>query len=74
MTISYVLIVHVIAERKKMSKKKKKEKVVKVQPVTIPKPILRFSPYAWAKLNFFRDRGDTEIGGSRHQRFQDIYG
>ena len=26
-------------------------------------PVLRFSPYAWAKLLFFRDRGDTEIGG-----------
>ncbi len=24
---------------------------------------LRFSPYAWAKLIWFRDRGDTEIGG-----------
>jgi len=27
------------------------------------KPVLRFSPTAWAKLLFFRDRGDTEIGG-----------
>ena len=26
-------------------------------------PVLRFSPTAWAKLLFFRDRGDTEIGG-----------
>jgi proteasome lid subunit RPN8/RPN11 len=26
-------------------------------------PVLRFSPYAWAKLLFFRDRGPTEIGG-----------
>jgi len=26
-------------------------------------PVLRFSPYAWAKLLFFRDRGQTEIGG-----------
>ena len=26
-------------------------------------PILRFSPTAWAKLLFFRDRGQTEIGG-----------
>ena len=25
--------------------------------------MLRFSPVAWAKLLFFRDRGDTEIGG-----------
>ena len=27
------------------------------------KPVLRFSPTAWAKLLFFRDRGPTEIGG-----------
>lgn len=26
-------------------------------------PTLRFSPYAWAKLLFLRDRGPTEIGG-----------
>ena len=26
-------------------------------------PTLRFSPTAWAKLLFFRDRGNTEIGG-----------
>ena len=29
----------------------------------VKKTMLRFSPYAWAKLLFFRDRGDTEIGG-----------
>ena len=27
------------------------------------KPFLRFSPYAWAKLLYFRDKGKTEIGG-----------
>ena len=26
-------------------------------------PVLRFSPSAWAKLLYFRDRGPTEIGG-----------
>ena len=26
-------------------------------------PVLRFSPSAWAKLQFFCDRGDCEIGG-----------
>ena len=26
-------------------------------------PALRFSPYAWAKLLYLRDRGDTEVGG-----------
>ena len=28
-----------------------------------PPPVLRFAPTAWAKLLFFRDRGDSEIGG-----------
>ncbi len=28
-----------------------------------PNPILRFSPYAWAKLLAFRDNGPTEIAG-----------
>lgn len=27
------------------------------------RPTLRFSPYAWAKLLYLRDRGETEIGG-----------
>lgn len=26
-------------------------------------PVLRFTPYAWAKLHFFCHHGDTEIGG-----------
>ena len=26
-------------------------------------PRLRFSPYAWAKLVFSRDIGETEVGG-----------
>ena len=26
-------------------------------------PALRFSPYAWAKLLFLRDQGETEVGG-----------
>jgi len=26
-------------------------------------PVLRFSPTAWAKLLYFRDRGESEIGG-----------
>ena len=29
----------------------------------IARPSLRFSPTAWAKLLYLRDRGDTEIGG-----------
>ena len=26
-------------------------------------PVLRFSPTAWGKLLYFRDHGETEIGG-----------
>ena len=32
-------------------------------PMTRPTPTLRFTPYAWAKLLFLRDQGDTEVGG-----------
>jgi hypothetical protein len=32
------------------------------QPV-VPRPSLRFSPTAWAKLLYFRDLGPTEVGG-----------
>ncbi|MGA2259419.1 MAG: hypothetical protein ABSG53_32495, partial [Thermoguttaceae bacterium] len=31
--------------------------------VAPPDPVLRFSPTAWAKLLFFRDLGETEVGG-----------
>ena len=29
----------------------------------MPRPTLRFTPTAWAKLLFLGDRGPTEIGG-----------
>lgn len=32
-------------------------------PDPFPQPVLRFSPTAWAKLLYFRDRRDCEIGG-----------
>ena len=43
----------------------------KPQPQLEPKPqkkaevkiVLRFTPTAWAKLLYFRDGGDTEVGG-----------
>ena len=46
----------------------KLQELPKQQPVlaqleqNIP-PVLRFTPTAWAKLLYFRDRGQTEIGG-----------
>jgi len=36
------------------------------------RPILRFSPTAWAKLIYFRDYGDTEIGGFGITRSDDL--
>lgn len=56
-----------------MKKTKKDSKPVR-QPLTPPqprprtlrattRPVLRFSPTAWAKLLFFRDHGGTEVGG-----------
>lgn len=40
-------------------------KEVKLPRMTVDSenPVLRFSPKAWAKLVWFRDRGSTEIGG-----------
>lgn len=32
-------------------------------PMARTTPTLRFTPYAWAKLQFLRDLGDTEVGG-----------
>jgi hypothetical protein len=39
--------------------------ISQLPPVRLPpaKPTLRFSPPAWAKLLYLRDRGPTEIGG-----------
>ena len=37
-----------------------------------PAPSLRFSPTAWAKLLFFRDRGPTEIGGFGISKADDL--
>ena len=36
---------------------------MRTTPITRPTPTLRFTPYAWAKLLFLRDQGDTEVGG-----------
>lgn len=36
------------------------------------RPSLRFSPYAWAKLLFLRDQGQTEIGGFGIAREDDL--
>lgn len=38
------------------------QKILRVRR-TKPRPSLRFNSYAWAKLLYLRDRGDSEIGG-----------
>ncbi len=40
-----------------------KERSALTQREEISPPVLRFTPTAWAKLLYFRDRGQTEIGG-----------
>jgi len=44
------------------SKPDQPQKVLRT-PKAPPKVALRFSPTAWAKLLYFRDLGDTEVGG-----------
>ena len=47
---------------KQMNKSKQPSKMLRDYDKPT-KPVLRFSPTAWAKLLFFRDRGETEISG-----------
>lgn len=46
---------------KKNLLKKQRSRLLEVEELT--SPVLRFTPYAWANLLWFRDHGDTEIGG-----------
>jgi proteasome lid subunit RPN8/RPN11 len=47
---------------KASDKQKDKDKESRPRPGLL-EPVLRFTPTAWAKLLYFRDRGQTEIGG-----------
>jgi proteasome lid subunit RPN8/RPN11 len=57
--------------RKMKNKNRKKQKRTERVPEPWPdrktdtnrRPVLRFSPTAWAKLLYFRDKADTEVGG-----------
>ena len=40
-----------------------KKSSASTQPEQSSPPVLRFTPTAWAKLLYFRDRSETEIGG-----------
>jgi proteasome lid subunit RPN8/RPN11 len=51
----YVKIVRIKERMTKMKKKKKNQRS--------QRPVLRFSPTAWAKLLFCRDATDNEVGG-----------
>ena len=46
-----------------MHNRNKKTKTVFPETRNLTLPALRFTPTAWAKLLFLRDRGDTEVGG-----------
>jgi proteasome lid subunit RPN8/RPN11 len=47
----------------KASKKKRTRKSSRRRHRRSERPTIRFTPYAWAKLLYLRDAGDTEIGG-----------
>ena len=51
-----------IAWRKKKRRRKNSRR---------PRQKLRFTPYAWAKLRFLRDVGETEVGGFGISRADD---
>src|SRR3989339_1227792 len=48
---------------KKAYAKTAKQKGIKMKTNVQQKPMLRFSPTAWAKLLFMRDMTDNEVGG-----------
>ena len=50
------------AKKKKLSLRQKTQAKQPEEEEKLP-PALRFTPTAWAKLIWFRDHGDTEIGG-----------
>jgi len=50
-------------DKKQKTNKKKTETKLKQQNSESRPPALRFSPTAWAKLLYFRDKTDNEIGG-----------
>jgi len=50
-------------QAKEPSQKSQAKKLPPSRPPARRAGVLRFSPTAWAKLLFFRDRGGTEIGG-----------
>ena len=49
--------------KKWKSKSKRQVKPKQLEDVDMTRSVLRFTPAAWAKLQWFRDHGDTEIGG-----------
>lgn len=59
------LMTHPELKPEKTEKRTAKKRTTSFLPLArkSPNPILRFSPYAWAKLLAFRDYGPTEIAG-----------
>lgn len=51
-----------MSTQKTKTKTKTKAEYVWTPPPVL-KPVLKFTPDTWAKLLWFRDKGDTEIGG-----------
>lgn len=61
---------------KKKIKQKKAQKNLVTSPkreiIEVPKAVLRFSPYAWAKMLYMRDAGPTEVAGCIVTRPDDV--
>ena len=59
-----LLSVNIVTKNWRMKiMKTQKKKIISKSQVNKNRPVLTFTPYAWAKLLYFRDKSDNEIGG-----------
>ncbi len=55
------------------TKMRKQDRMQLSRPISQEKPVLRFTPYAWAKLVYLRDLGPTEVGGFGISAADDLF-
>ena len=55
------------------TKMRKQDRMQLSRPISLDKPMLRFTPYAWAKLVYLRDLGPTEVGGFGISAADDLF-
>jgi len=58
---------------KKNKKTIQKDKTITKTSEQLHQPVLRFSPTAWAKLLYFRDKTDNEVGGFGITKKDDLF-